>query len=523
MQDRRRATPPPVIATLEHLTGPSRGAVTWLSQSAIDISLTPARKVQVSTARNDEPPEGTVARLRQTDGTYDIETPAHLKLWVNGAPVASKRLEHCDMIEFGESGPLSRFRLQGDSRPLPKTVADIADDTIDYLRTSRQPFASRAVSAVGGFTQELVNRTTILFRVSVIIAVVALAILAYNQQRLTSQLERSVERSATQMENFAAALARSREEALRPSDLAALREELGQRMISNVERLRALEQRSSAAPRVIAGSIPAVAFLQGAHGFRERSSGRMLRHVVDENGRIVISPFGRPLLSLDGAGPVAQVQFIGTGFLVGDSNILVTNRHVARPGDDDAIGRTPADGLEAVIVKFIAYFPGQTKPVRVELLLASESEDLAVLKLENRPQDIKGLNLAETPPRPGDEVIVMGYPTGLRSMLAQSGKTFVEQLQRDKTTGFWEVAARLAEEDYIAPLASKGIVGQSGPEAIVYDAETTHGGSGGPVLNVQGDVIAVNTAIFHEYGGSNLGIPAAKARALLEKAGLKEE
>ncbi len=521
MQDRRRAMPPPVIATLEHLTGPSRGTVSWLSQSAIDVSLTPARMVQVSTARSDEPPEGVIARLHQTDGTYDIETPANRKVWVNGVPVAANRLEHCDMIEFGESGPLSRFRLQGDSRPLPKTVTDIADDTIDYLRTSRRPFASRAVSAVGGLTRELVNRTTILFRVSVVLAVVALAILAYNQQRMTTRLERSVERSAAQMDNFAAALARSREEALRPSDLAALREELGQHVISNVERLKALERRSSAAPRVIAESIPAVAFLQGAHGFRERSSGRMLRHVVDENGRLVISPFGRPLLSLDSEGPIAQVQFIGTGFLVGDGDVLVTNRHVARPAEDDSMRRTPADGLEPVIVKFIAYFPGQTKPVPVELLLASESEDLAVLKLENRPQEIKGLKLAETPPRPGDEVIVMGYPTGLRSMLAQSGKTFVEQLQRDKTTGFWEVAARLADEGYIAPLASKGIVGQTTPETAVYDAETTHGGSGGPVLNVQGDVIAVNTAIMHEYGGSNLGIPAEKARALLEKVGLR--
>ena len=232
-----------------------------------------------------------------------------------------------------------------------------------------------------------------------------------------------------------------------------------------------------------------------------------------------MSPFGRPMLSMEGEGPVAQVQFIGTGFLVGDRNVLVTNRHVARPAEGDSMARTPADVLEPVIVKFIAYFPGQTEPVPVELLLASESEDLAVLKLENRPQDIRGLKLAETPPRPGDEVIVMGYPTGLRSMLAQSGRSFVEQLQKDKTTGFWEVAARLAEQGYIAPLASKGIVGQTALETILYDAETTHGGSGGPVLNVQGDVIAVNTAVMHEYGGSNLGIPAAKAQALLEKAG----
>jgi hypothetical protein len=115
----------------------------------------------------------------------------------------------------------------------------------------------------------------------------------------------------------------------------------------------------------------------------------------------------------------------------------------------------------------------------------------------------------------------MGYPTGLRSMLAQSGEAFIEELQKTENTGFWSVAARLAEGGYIAPLASRGIVAQATPATIVYDAETTHGGSGGPVLDMNGDVVAVNAAILPEYGGSNLGVPAAKVRALLEEAGLR--
>ena len=74
---------------------------------------------------------------------------------------------------------------------------------------------------------------------------------------------------------------------------------------------------------------------------------------------------------------------------------------------------------------------------------------------------------------------------------------------------------------HIAPLASRGIVGQATAATIVYDAETTHGGSGGPVLDANGSVVAVNTAILPEFGGSNLGVPAAKVRALLEQAGLR--
>ena len=71
------------------------------------------------------------------------------------------------------------------------------------------------------------------------------------------------------------------------------------------------------------------------------------------------------------------------------------------------------------------------------------------------------------------------------------------------------------------PLASRGIVGQVARATVAYDAETTHGGSGGPVLDIDGKVIAVNAAIIPEYGGSNLGVPAEFARRLLEDAGIR--
>jgi S1-C subfamily serine protease len=173
------------------------------------------------------------------------------------------------------------------------------------------------------------------------------------------------------------------------------------------------------------------------------------------------------------------------------------------------------------MTKFIAYLPGKPEAVPVALLLASEHADLAILVHEDRSGEIPSLRLADTGPEAGDEVIVMGYPTGLRSMLAQSGEAFIEELQKAENTGFWSVAERLAEEGYIAPLASRGIVGHATPETIVYDAETTYGGSGGPVLDMRGNVVAINTAILPEFGGSNLGVPAAKVRALLEEAGLR--
>ena len=108
-------------------------------------------------------------------------------------------------------------------------------------------------------------------------------------------------------------------------------------------------------------------------------------------------------------------------------------------------------------------------------------------------------------------------------MVAQTGAGFVAELQDDAELDFWGVAERLSRENFIRPLASRGIVGQRSEAILVYDAETTSGGSGGPVLDIEGKVVAINTAIIPEYGGSNFGVPADWARRLLEDAGIVVE
>ena len=513
-------------AALEHLTGPSRGGMTWLSGPALDIAVSANRLLRVSKAgageANDSAGSVLVARLHDADGTYELTALEGQHVWVNGVRVDNQILEHRDLIEFGDTGPLSRFRLYGADWPTYKLLADIISDGLGYLRVSRQPFAVRLYRGVSGLLRRLTRETTRLFRLGVVLAIIAFAALAYQQSQLNKVVQKQIETGTTQLESFAGALARARGEALTPGDLQALRRELASSLSSNAERLAVLERRSEASARVIAGSVPSILFLQGSYGFRERNSGRMMRHIVDDDGRPMISPMGQPLLSLKGNGPVAERQFTGTGFSIGDSGALITNRHVALPWENDAnVQMLAGQGLEPVMIKYIVYVPGAKTAGEVELVRVSEDSDLAVLRRKDPREPVPGLRLAKAPPTPGDEVIVMGYPTGLRSMLAQSGEEFVKELQKTKDTGFWSVAARLAEKGHIAPLASRGIVSQITTETIVYDAETTHGGSGGPVLDVNGAVVAVNTAILPEYGGSNLGVPVAKVRVLLEKAGLR--
>jgi S1-C subfamily serine protease len=506
-------------AFLEHLTGPSRGTVTPLTDSTLDIFLSPKRFIHVSQTPPGDAEDHLVARLHRADDTYEIEAMPEREVWVNRERVHVRQLEDRDIVEFEQSGPMSRFRLDRHDRPVRRTVAELLYDAAAYVRVSRQPPARRMVKAVFGFLRRLAGETTVLFRISVACALVALGVFAYQQNRMNALLQQRIETGAAQLESFARALARAREEALTPADLQALRQEIATRVLTNAERLEVLERRSQATAAVIAKSIASVAFLQGAYGFREEATGRMLRHVVDKEGRPLISPIGQPLLSLEGDGPVAERQFTGTGFAVENGSILVTNRHVAMPWENDSdVKALTGQGLQPTMIKFLAYLPGEPAASNLELHKASDEADLAILRRTGDARSLPALELARAVPNRGDEVIVMGYPTGLRSMLVQAGEGFIKSLQDAEDTDFWSVARRLAEDGHIVPLASRGIVGQVTAATIVYDAETTHGGSGGPVLSVEGTVVAVNAAILPEYGGSNLGVPAARVLSMLQAA-----
>ncbi len=521
MEAAHEADIPVGAMALEHLTGPARGTITWLRGPDLDISLSPNRLLRVSEAGPDTSRDDLIARLHHDDDTYEIMAPEDQPVWVNGARVTARKLVHRDMIEFGDTGPLTRFHLYREDHPGRKMAADILVDGLGYLRVSRQPVAVRVYRAFGGLFGRLMRETTRLFRIGVILAIIALLALAYQQNRLNVLLQQRIDSGVSRLESFAAVLARSREEALTRGDLKALNQELGRKLSSTAERLTVLEERTEANARVIAESRPSVVFLQGSYGFRERSSDRMLRHAVNDDGRPLISPMGQPLLTLEGDGPVAARQFTGTAFVIGDQGVLVTNRHVALPWEKDAnVGALADQGLEPVMIKYIAYLPDHKTADIVELVRVSEEADLAILRLADVAEPAPGLELADSPPVPGDEVIVMGYPTGLRTMLVQSGEDFLEELQEVEDIGFWTIAARLAGKGHIAPLSSRGIISQATPATIIYDAETTHGGSGGPVLDINGRVVAVNAAILPEYGGSNLGVPVAKVWALLEDAGL---
>jgi S1-C subfamily serine protease len=509
------------VVALEHLTGPCRGTVTWLWQPAINLWLNPQGYVHLFTAEPGQSEGDPVARLHRAENSYVIEAIEGRPLWVNRQRVSSRLLKHRDTIEFGDNGPISRCYLYDNKHKVRESVGEILSDTAAYFRSSRQPVVKRLLKSAGQAIRRLVSETSLLFRFGVVIALIFLAGLAYQQGRMNTLLRQQIDSGVAELESFSRTLARSREEALTPRDLETLSQELRGQLATTAERVAEIERRSGASASVIAQAMPSILFLQGAYGFKETATDRMLRRVLDEDGNPVVLLSGLPKLSLDGQGPVAERQFTGTGFAVGEYGVLVTNRHVGLPWESDANIKTIiAQGLEPVMTQFVGYLPGIADAVNLELIKASDEADVAILRQLDPEGETTGLRLAQNPPSPGDEVIVMGYPTGLRSMLAQAGEAFVKDLQQSADTDFWSVAGRLAKAGRIIPLASRGIVGRASEETIVYDAETARGGSGGPVLDINGDVVAVNAAILPEYGGSNLGVPVSEVRKLLSEAGL---
>ena len=503
-------------AALEILTGPGRGTACWLSGSTLELSIGEERRLEVSEAGSEAQSGDAMARLHRSANSYEIEALGDNPLWINGERVASKQLAERDLIEFGNRGPLTRYRLHRQSDRLKRSLGDMFGDAIDYARASRRPKLTRTIVALRDFSRDFVLETTILFRVSVVIALALLAYFSYQQYRYDLRLQQQASSSARQLEAFARSLTRASEEALRPADLNRLRQELRLSLSDTAQRLEMLELRSAASMRIIAAATRATVFLQGAYGYRDIASGRMLRYQTDADGNPLFSLRGQPLLTLEGDGEVARRVFTGTAFLVSRDGLMLTNRHVAQPWEDDGVDNAPANPeVEPVILRFLGYLPDVETAFAIEMLRASEETDLALLRCSDVTVDLPFLKLGQGTPEPGAEVIVMGYPTGLRAMLAQTGDRFLAELQEDESLDFWGIARRLSQAGFIRPLATRGIVGQRSTSTVVYDAETTYGGSGGPVLDVNGEVIAINTAIIPEYGGSNFGVPVAFASALL--------
>ena len=170
-------------------------------------------------------------------------------------------------------------------------------------------------------------------------------------------------------------------------------------------------------------------------------------------------------------------QSLGSGVLVREDGVIVTNNHVIEGGEQIRVAL--ADRRE---------FPAR-------VLLADPRADLAVLKIDVGNERLPVLPLAkQDDAKVGDLVLAIGDPFGV-------GQTV--------TNG---IISALARTDV-------GITDFS--FFIQTDAAINPGNSGGPLVDMAGNIIGINTAIFSRSGSSSgigFAVPAAMVRLVVETA-----
>ncbi|NNG15760.1 MAG: trypsin-like serine protease [Gemmatimonadales bacterium] len=511
MDPQRSSDTIPVIA---HLSGARRGTSERLSGAVVWLVLGDQSTVY---ATSDEAPSSYDAELSRRGQSYELTAVAGREIWVNGERTERLVLASGDVIEIGKGGPVIRFRLYPLERGTAKSVGEVFSDCWACARHESGGALHRAAVFLAGVPMGLATQTSRSVRLSLLAALMLLVAATVVLAGRTVLLERRLAEEQAQVSAMAALLEKSRDNPASEAELKRMLAEVRDSMTAATERLGALEQRSEAPSRVIAAATRATVLLLGSYGFVDSASGDSLRITLAPGATPIPGPNGDPPpVTPERPGPVFEVRYTGTGFIASSNGLILTNRHVAVPWEfDEAAAGIIAQGFTPVMRRFIAYMPGVEKPFDVQTVRVSDEADLALLRGSAVADSIVALHLSIAPVHPGQEVIVLGYPLGIRALMARTGATFVQQLLSEGDVDFWTAAERLSARGFIAPLASRGIIGQVTPQTVVYDAQTTHGGSGGPVLSTAGEVVAINSAILAGFGGSNIGVPAKQARRLL--------
>lgn len=199
--------------------------------------------------------------------------------------------------------------------------------------------------------------------------------------------------------------------------------------------------------------------------------------VASRTGPEGIVPEGSPFedfFNNFGDGQPRRSQALGSGFVISQDGFIVTNNHVI-------------EGADAIQIEF---FPGDGQPTELldaELIGTDPNTDIAVLKV-TYDQPLSFVEFGDSNgvgARVGDWVMAMGNPLGQGFSVS---------------AGIISARNRSLQGTY--------------DDYIQTDAAINQGNSGGPLFNMNGEVIGVNTAILSPNGGS-IGIGFAMSSAVV--------
>jgi DNA-binding response OmpR family regulator len=292
--------------------------------------------------------------------------------------------------------------------------------------------------------------------------------------------------------------------------------DLDNRLKQTDSRIGKLENESRIAQEIVRDYSNSVCLIYSIVGFRDKTSGaRLMFAGIDANGNPVADERGNPLVTSEGGSRPVYLHVFGSGFLVDTAGHILTNHHVLEPWWHNAIP-VPSDTFEPTIVSMWAYFPGNEAgmPVRVKGL--SENFDLGLASVDLPESHPRPVTIDQQAAISGSPVVLIGYPTGVEGILARVDEPTLKRIAQAAGNNTEGLVQELARRKLIRPLVTQGHLGVVGADRLVYDAQTTSGGSGGPVFDSSGKVIGVNFAILSGFSGSNFAVPISRAAKLLE-------
>lgn len=464
--------------------------------------------------------EGAVIELARLNGVYRIASyDSNLEVTLNSRPIKSnKAIDDGDEIWIGPGGPsIHFFPIQATAALVPgrrggaHVAPFIEQAAMEASATSRRDDAKIFLRE---FTRELVreiNPSTkiILFAILILLVVgsLYLGFGVFNELRRT---QRTLAEQAAQGKATKAEVERTNQQ-------------LSQLDRSNKDVIRSL----SLAVKLRADYGGGVCLIYGSYAFVEAGTGRLLRYPesqASESGSNIQNTSESPTLTPEGNGSVAEYDFVGTGFHVGDGYVI-TNRHVVQPwlADERAQSLNSTVRGQPRLRKLVAFFPDQTQPIVLKFKQAAQRDDIAVCLIDPKdlPEKLPVLHLEkDTNEVVGNMVVTMGYPNGPDRLLA----LLDESEARSVLARYGSVEASLgylAQTKHIQPLTTQGNITDLDVRRIVYDARTGEGGSGAPLFGPSGRVIGITFAVFTENTASNFAVPVRYAFNLLEKSGWK--
>jgi len=453
--------------------------------------------------------------LTRANGSYRVMSFAPVAVTLNGEPIEEGvEIHDGDEVRVADGDLLLQFFP---IRALPAVVSGASREThvapfieaaaIESAATARRDDAKVFLRE---FTRELVREIS---PTTKLIALALVVILVGGVLYLGFAMFREIRRSRDLI-------------ASQGSQLGQMKDQVSQtnNQLSDISRrTEDLQNSLSLAVKLRSEYGAGVCLIAGSFYFVETGTGRPLRYAeaqMNDGGSAVQS--GAPeALTPEGNAAVAEYEFVGSGFHVGNGFVL-TNRHIVQPWIADDRAQSISLKAQPRLKRLIAYFPDYTQAIPLKFKAAAQRDDLAVCQLDlpELPDNIPVLPLETDPDAVavGKTVVMMGYPSGPDRLLALLDDAESRGIQQRYGTPMAQLGY-LAETKRIQPLTTQGSITDLDVRRIVYDARTAEGGSGAPLFGPTGRVIGVNFAVFTENQASNFAVPIRFAVSLLERNG----